>query len=139
MSTIIEIVAPRLLGPALMFAAALIVKSYTDVGDGFSGGVIVALAVALRYIALGREEAERGLPALRRAPVIAAAGLLLALGVGFAGIFILFGFFVNDISPAVNAIVSRRGLDFPVLDVGWPPLAAITWASMSRSPARTLC
>ena len=53
----------------------------------------------------------------------------LRLGVGFAGIFILFGFFVSTITPAVNAIVTRRGLDFPVLDVGWPPLAAITWAS----------
>ena len=26
-------------------------------------------------------------------------------------------------------MVKMRGLDFPVLDVGWPPLAAITWAS----------
>jgi len=25
--------------------------------------------------------------------------------------------------------VKTPGLDFPVLDVGWPPLAAITWAS----------
>ena len=54
MSPVIEVVAPRLLGPALMVAAAIIVKGYTDVGDGFSAGVIVALAVALRYVALGR-------------------------------------------------------------------------------------
>ena len=53
----------------------------------------------------------------------------LRLGVGFAGIFIAFGFFVQQIAPAVSAMVKTRGLDFPVLDVGWPPLAAITWAS----------
>ena len=82
MSTVIEVVAPRLLGPALMVALALIVKGYTDVGDGFSAGVIVALAIALRYIALGRERAEHSLPILKRAPLIATAGLLAALAVG---------------------------------------------------------
>jgi len=82
-SPIIEVIAPRLLGPALMVAAAIIVKGYTDVGDGFSAGVIVALAVALRYVTLGRERTEAGLPLLRHAPAIAAAGLLAALAVGF--------------------------------------------------------
>jgi len=82
-STVIEIVAPRLLGPAVMVAAAIIVKGYADVGDGFSAGVIVALAIALRYVALGTQRAERSLPLLRYAPTVAAGGLLLALAVGF--------------------------------------------------------
>lgn len=82
MSVVIEVIAPRLLGPALMVALALIVKGYTDVGDGFSAAVIVALAVALRYIALGRERAEHGLPILRHAPAVAIVGLLVALAVG---------------------------------------------------------
>ena len=86
MSPIIEGVAPRLLGPALMLAAAVIVKGYNDVGDGFSAAVIVALAVGLRYIALGPERAEAGLPLLRRAPQIAGLGLLVTLATGFAGI-----------------------------------------------------
>jgi multicomponent Na+:H+ antiporter subunit B len=81
-SVVFRVIAPRLLGPALVVAAALIVKGYTDVGDGFSAGVIVALAIALRYIALGRERAERSLPILRRAPAIATGGLLAALVVG---------------------------------------------------------
>jgi multicomponent Na+:H+ antiporter subunit B len=83
---ILEVIAPRLLGPALMFAAAIIVKGYTDVGDGFSAGVVVTLAIALRYITLGGELTERSLPVLRHAPVVAATGLLVALAVGFAGI-----------------------------------------------------
>jgi multisubunit Na+/H+ antiporter MnhB subunit len=69
-----------------MVAAALIVKGYTDVGDGFSAGVIVALAVGLRYITLGAERTEAGLPFLRHAPALTAAGLLVALAVGFLGL-----------------------------------------------------
>jgi galactitol PTS system EIIC component len=53
----------------------------------------------------------------------------LKLAVGFAGIFIVFSYFVENIKPAVEAITVVRGLDFPILDVGWPPLAAITWGS----------
>ena len=83
MSTVLDVVAPRLLGPAVMVAAAIIVKGYTDVGDGFSAGVIVALAISLRYITFGPRRAELSLPILRHAPVIAAGGLLLALAVGF--------------------------------------------------------
>ena len=83
MSVVLEVVAPRLLGPALMVAAAIIVKGYTDVGDGFSAGVIVALAIALRYLTFGTERAEFSLPILRHAPAIAVSGLLLALAVGF--------------------------------------------------------
>jgi multicomponent Na+:H+ antiporter subunit B len=80
---VVEVVAPRLLGPALMLAGAMLVKGYADVGDGFSAGVIVGVAIALRYIAVGREHAERTLPVLARAPQLATAGLLIALAVGF--------------------------------------------------------
>lgn len=86
MNAIIDVIAPRLLGPALMVAAAIIVKGYSDVGDGFSAGVIVSLAVALRYIALGPEVAERSMPVLRRAPTAMSAGMLIALAFGFAGV-----------------------------------------------------
>jgi multicomponent Na+:H+ antiporter subunit B len=85
-SPIIDVVAPRLLAPASMFAIALIVKGYTDTGEGFSAGVIVALAIALRYIALGRRRADRTLPIARRADVVAAVGLLIALASGFQGV-----------------------------------------------------
>jgi multicomponent Na+:H+ antiporter subunit B len=82
-SVILEVVCPRLLGPAVMVAAAIIVKGYADVGDGFSAGVVVALAVALRYVTLGAERAERTLPVLRYAPAVAVSGLLFALAIGF--------------------------------------------------------
>jgi multisubunit Na+/H+ antiporter MnhB subunit len=82
-SVVIDVIAPRLLGPAVIVAAAIMVKGYTDVGDGFSAGVIVALAIALHYITRGPARTERSMPVLRRAPQIAAGGLVLALAVGF--------------------------------------------------------
>jgi multicomponent Na+:H+ antiporter subunit B len=83
MSPIVDVVAPRLLAPAIMLAAALIVKGYTDVGEGFSAGVIVALAIGLRYLTLGAARADRTLPIAKRADVVAACGLLIAFGFGF--------------------------------------------------------
>jgi len=53
----------------------------------------------------------------------------LRVGAGFAGVFLTFNFFVSLIGPAVRSMIEVRGLDFPVVDVGWPPLAAITWSS----------
>ena len=83
MSVVFAVLAPRLLAPAVVVALALVVKGYTDVGDGFSAGVIVGLAVALRYVTLGPEATERGLPILRHAPAGVAGGLLLSIAVGF--------------------------------------------------------
>ena len=64
-----------------------------------------------------------------RVPLRQAVLSTVALAAGFAGVFIAFNFFVANISPAVQQLSAARGLDFPVLDVGWLPLAAITWAS----------
>ena len=44
---VVRVVARMLLGPSLVVAAALIVKGYAEVGDGFAAGVIVALAIGL--------------------------------------------------------------------------------------------
>lgn len=64
-----------------------------------------------------------------RLPIKQALRSTVSLAAGFAGVFIAFNFFVSNISPAVQQLSQVRGLNFPVLDVGWPPLAAITWAS----------
>ena len=64
-----------------------------------------------------------------RVPLQRAVLSAVSLAAGFAGVFIAFNFFVANISPAVQQLSVVRGLHFPVLDVGWPPLAAITWAS----------
>lgn len=81
--SVVRVVARVLPAPSLMVAAALIVKGYAEVGDGFAGGVIVSLAIALTYVALGADGAEAALPVLRHAPKLAVAGVLLALASGF--------------------------------------------------------
>lgn len=81
--SVVRVVARVLPAPSLMVAAALIVKGYAEVGDGFAGGVIVSLAIALIYVALGADGAEAALPVLRHAPKLAVAGVLLALASGF--------------------------------------------------------
>ncbi len=53
----------------------------------------------------------------------------LKIGAGFAGIFMIFDAFLGMLRPAIASMVASRGLDFPVVDAGWPPLAAITWSS----------
>jgi len=78
-----EAVARLLLAPSLIVAAAILVKGYVDVGDGFAAAVVVALAVALQYLAFGARRAEEELPVLRFAPRAAIAGLVVALISGF--------------------------------------------------------
>lgn len=65
----------RLIGPAIFVVSiAVLVKGYTQPGDGFSAGAIAALGLLLRYIVFGREEVERRIPLSRVVP-----GAMLAL------------------------------------------------------------
>jgi multisubunit Na+/H+ antiporter MnhB subunit len=77
-----RMVARLLLVPVLMVAAAILVKGYVDVGDGFAAGVVAALGVLLQYLAFGRAAVERVLP-VRHAPKLAVGVLLVALAVAF--------------------------------------------------------
>lgn len=82
-SALTRTAARLLLAPSFLVAFAILVKGYSDVGDGFNAGVIAALGVLTQYLAFGSSEAERLLP-VRLAPVGAFGGLLLALAVVFA-------------------------------------------------------
>lgn len=52
----------------------------------------------------------------------------LTIGIGFIGIFTMFNFFISNVGPALEALIKRTGLHYNVLDVGWPPMATITWS-----------
>jgi multisubunit Na+/H+ antiporter MnhB subunit len=77
-SVLTQMVARALLAPTLVVAAAILVKGYADVGDGFAAGIVAALAVLLQYLAFGREQVVATLP-VERAPGVALTGL----GIGF--------------------------------------------------------
>ncbi len=78
-SPLIRAIVRLLLLPTFVIAAAVLVKGYSSVGDGFSAGVIAAVGVLLQFVAFGRRETERRLPFLRLMPVWALAGLLTVL------------------------------------------------------------
>lgn len=101
-----KLTARLLFAPILVIAVAVLVKGYESVGDGFSAGVIAALALLLQYLALGREEAERRLP-MRLVPALAFAGLLAALAV--AAIPLLRGDPLLTHVPAPGADVTVLG------------------------------
>jgi len=80
---ITQTVARLLLAPLLVLAAALLVKGYTDVGDGFTAGVLVAIGVLMQGVAFGHRRAER-LLSVRVAYRLALSGLLLGLALAIA-------------------------------------------------------
>lgn len=53
----------------------------------------------------------------------------LIVGIGFVGIYAIFDILTSNVGPAAQAMVERTGIILPVVDLGWPPLAAITWGS----------
>ena len=120
MTILTETVARLLLAPALMVAAAILIKGYVDVGDGFSAAVVVVLAVALQYLALGAERTEAEIPSLRHAPRVAIVGMVIALASGFFPIFLGDPLFSHEPRPGIRPIViGRLELMTPVLfDVG---------------------
>ena len=73
--------------PTFVVAAAVLVKGFVQAGDGFSAGMIAALGVVLRFMAFGRENAKN-LPAVRHALAVSFTGLLVALGVAAAPLFL---------------------------------------------------
>lgn len=53
----------------------------------------------------------------------------ITVGVGFVGIYAIFDILTNSLGPATKALVANTGINLPVVDLGWAPLSAITWAS----------
>lgn len=53
----------------------------------------------------------------------------ITIGMGFVGIFLIFDLLINSVGPAAKAMVERTGIDLPVVDTGWPPLASVAFAS----------
>jgi len=99
-------VARFLLLPIGMIAVAVFVRGLSSTGDGFAAGTVAALGVVLQYVVFGHREAERRLP-VRRAPLAAAAGLALGIGIGFAPL--LFGDPVFTHLPPAGEKVAKLG------------------------------
>ncbi|MDF2548402.1 MAG: galactitol transporter subunit [Anaerosolibacter sp.] len=53
----------------------------------------------------------------------------LTIGIGFAGINLVIGLLVSNLSPATQAMVKNWNLSLDVMDVGWPISAAISFGT----------
>ena len=119
MTVMTRAIARLLLPASVMVAAAVLVKGYVDVGDGFSAGIVIALGVLVQFLVFGPEQA-RAIVIVRRAPQLAAAGLALALAVAFVPVAL--GDPVMTHRPAAGAKVlhlgSIEGLTAVLFDVG---------------------
>ncbi len=77
-SSFIRIPAYVTLPLSLVYAATHMMYGHDQPGDGFTAGVIIALAVALWYVVFGYTETRARLPWLKPSPLIS-LGLLLAI------------------------------------------------------------
>lgn len=67
----------------LLFSIFLTLRGHNAPGGGFAGGLVMGMAVVLRYLAAG----PRGVRSLRIDPIVLiGAGLLIALTVGLASL-----------------------------------------------------
>lgn len=51
------------------------------------------------------------------------------IGIGFVGIGLVIGLLINSVGPAAQAMAEHFDIKLNVIDVGWPGMAPITWAS----------
>ena len=108
MSTVLSSGIARLLLPiTFISAAALLIKGYSSVGDGFSAGVTAASGILLQYLAFKPDVVEE-LPPVRYSINIAIGGLLLAFLVVFWPA--LFGIPILTHFPRPNEEVTTWGM-----------------------------
>ena len=52
----------------------------------------------------------------------------ITIGIGFVGINLVIGLLTGQLGPAATAMTQRFGLNLEIVDIGWPAMAAISWA-----------
>lgn len=63
----------------------------------------------------------------------------LTVGVAFIGLNLVIGLFGDNLGPAVQHIAEIHGLELSVIDVGWPGVSAIAYASAAGALVIPLC
>lgn len=85
-SVIFEVITRLLFHSMIVFAAFLLLSGHNAPGGGFAAGIVVGIALIVRYLAGGRYELGEALPI--QPGVLLGVGLFLSAGVGlFALIF----------------------------------------------------
>lgn len=74
-----EFVARALFPISLVIAAALWIKGYSDVGDGFSAGAVAALGAVIQYVSLDHQRAAQAVGAAWAVRLLGAGLMLVVL------------------------------------------------------------
>ena len=53
----------------------------------------------------------------------------VTIGIGFAGINIVIGYFWGTIAPVAEALVKNAGFELNIIDMGWPATSSVAWGS----------
>lgn len=96
----------------MLNAASFAINYIIDMG----ASVMLPIVIALISIAIGVKAGK----AVR-------SGLMI--GVGFVGLGLIVNMMNAQLGPAAQAMSERFGLSLSVVDVGWPGMSPITWAS----------
>jgi multicomponent Na+:H+ antiporter subunit A len=83
-SVVLEVVTRLLFHTIVVFSVYLLFSGHNEPGGGFAGGLVVGLALVLRYLAGGRYELGEAAPV--DPGLLLGAGLLLAGGTGVVGL-----------------------------------------------------
>lgn len=51
----------------------------------------------------------------------------VTIGIGFAGIYLLIGYFWGMVAPVTTNLVEVYGFHLDIVDLGWPAISAIAW------------
>jgi multicomponent Na+:H+ antiporter subunit A len=79
-SLVFEVVTRLIFHTIVLFSIFLLLSGHNAPGGGFSGGLVVGLALAVRYFAGGRYELDEAAPV--DAGMVLGAGLLISIGTG---------------------------------------------------------
>lgn len=96
----------------MLNAAAFVINYIIDMG----ASVMLPIVIAIISIAIGIKVGK----AVR-------SGLMI--GVGFVGMGLIVDMMNAEVGPAAQAMSERFGLSLSAVDVGWPGMSPITWAS----------
>ena len=53
----------------------------------------------------------------------------ISIGIGFIGIGLVISLMLDNLAPAAQAMSANFGISMNLIDVGWPGMSPITWAS----------
>lgn len=77
-----QLIGRLLLAPSIMIALAIVVKGYSQPGDGFAAGTVMSLGLLVQYVSFGLDAVERVLP-VRWLLRVAVTGCTLGFAVAF--------------------------------------------------------